>query len=62
MNYGVLLWGNHTSAHHIFLLQKRAVRLIYGVSQTIYCKQLFIKSNILTLPSMFVLACFLHVK
>ena len=62
MNYGVLLWGNHTSAHHIFLLQKRAVRLIYGVTQTTHCKPLFIKSNILTLPSMFVLACLLHVK
>ena len=62
LNYGITLWGNHTSAISLFKLQKRALRLIYGVSSTTHCKPFFIQSGILTLPCMFVLACLLYVK
>lgn len=61
-NYGILLWGNHPSAIKLFILQKRCVRLICGVSSKTHCKPLFISLGLLTLPSMYVLACLLYVK
>ena len=62
INYGIILWGNHASSRSIFILQKRALRIIYGVPPRTSCKPLFIQSGILTLPSMFVLASLLYVK
>lgn len=62
LNYGIILWGHHTSAQALFILQKKALRLIYGVPNTTHCKPLFIRSQILTLPSMYVLACLLYIR
>lgn len=62
LSYGTLLWGNHGSARQVFILQKRSVRLICGVHSKTHCKPLFVELGILTLPSMFVLACLLYVK
>ena len=62
LNYGVLMWGNHPSAHALFVLQKRAIRLIYEAAPRTHCKPLFVRSGILTLPSMFVLACLIYVR
>lgn len=62
LNYGILLWGNHSSAKSLFILQKRAIRIIHGAPPRTHCKPLFIKLGILTLPSMYVLASLLHVK
>ena len=62
LSYGTLLWGHHASTHKLFILQKRAVRIICGVSSRAHCKPLFIELGILTLPSMFVLDCLLYVK
>ena len=62
INYGIILWGNHASSRTVFILQKRSLRIIYGVPPRTSCKPLFIQSGILTLPSMFVLASLLYVK
>ena len=62
LDYGLLLWGHHVSANHIFVLQKKALRIIYGVSPRTHCKPLFVRANILTLPSMYVLTCLLYVR
>lgn len=41
LQFGLLLWGNHSSAINIFKLQKKAVRITYGASFTEHCKPLF---------------------
>ncbi|PSN36764.1 hypothetical protein C0J52_26089, partial [Blattella germanica] len=51
LNYGILLWGNHSSAKSLFILQKRAIRIIHGAPPRTHCEQLFIKLGILTSPS-----------
>ncbi|PSN54701.1 hypothetical protein C0J52_04891, partial [Blattella germanica] len=38
--------------NHLFVLQKKALRIIYGVSPRTHCKPLFVRANILSLPSM----------
>ena len=59
INY--LIWPLHKKKI-VFILQKRTLRIIYGVPPRTSCKPLFIQSGILTLPSMFVLASLLYVK
>ncbi|PSN46125.1 hypothetical protein C0J52_12069, partial [Blattella germanica] len=44
------------------ILQKRAVRIIDGASSRCHSRPLFVKYNILTLPSMYVLSCLLYAK
>ena len=62
LNYGILLWGNHTASQKISVLQKRFVRIICGASPRSHCKPLFIQLGLITLPSMLVLTCLLHVR
>ncbi|PSN56959.1 hypothetical protein C0J52_10849 [Blattella germanica] len=57
ISYGILFWGNHPSASRIFILQKRAVRLICGVSSKYHCKPLLADLGILTLPSLYSMFC-----
>ena len=38
LNYGTLLWGNHDMASKLFVLQKKAVRIICGVPSREHCK------------------------
>lgn len=52
----------HVSANKLFVLQKRAVRIICGVSCRMHCRPLFKKLKILTLTSMFILDCLIYVK
>lgn len=62
MNYGVSLWGNSSQSKQIFILQKRAIRLICGVPSRTHCRPLFIRLGILSLPSMYVLSTLLYIK
>ena len=56
LNYGVLLWGNSAGAKKVFLLQKKALRIITSSASTEHCRPIFKKLRILTLASLFVLA------
>lgn len=55
LNYGIVLWGSSVHCHCLFLLQKRAIRILSRVSSRTSCKSLFIKHKILTIYSMYVL-------
>lgn len=56
MIYGIMHWGNSTSANRMFLLQKRAVRIISGAKFSQSCKPLFKILEILTLPCEYIYA------
>ena len=62
LNYGILLWGNHSSSSKLFILQKRVVRIICGAPLKSHCRPLFAELGVLTLPSMFVLSCLVYIK
>lgn len=62
LNYGILLWGNHSSVNKVLLMQKRAIRIIAGVGPREHCKPLFVKFRILTVYSMYILSCLLYVR
>lgn len=62
LSYGVLLWGHSPSAHDLFILQKKAVRILSGAKYQDHAQPLFINLGVLTLPSLYILQCILHVK
>lgn len=54
ITYGVVLWGNSTHYYKIFILQKRAIRIIAGANYQDHCKPLFLKFGIMPLPCLYV--------
>ena len=57
VQYGVIFWGSSSCAHRVFVLQKRAVRSIFGITQRTSCVPYFKDLKILTLPSLFIYEC-----
>jgi hypothetical protein len=57
MTYGII-WGNSTHSIHVFLLQKRVIRIITDSRPRDFCWQLFKKLGILPLMSQYIF--FLH--
>uniref|UniRef100_A0A8D8ZFW6 Uncharacterized protein n=1 Tax=Cacopsylla melanoneura TaxID=428564 RepID=A0A8D8ZFW6_9HEMI len=49
LSYGIVYWGFSSSAFSIFLLQKRALRAIYGLRRDVSCRDLFHQNKVLTL-------------
>lgn len=62
LNYGIMFWGASPEAERIFLLQKRAVRLLSKEAFLAHCRPLFKELRILTLPSQLIFECALYVK
>lgn len=54
--YGLILWGNGTDVHRLFILQKRCVRILVNIDDRESCRPYFKKLKILTLASMYILA------
>ena len=69
LQYGIILWGNSQYATRLFILQKRAIRILARASTNpcadVYCKDscsdLFKKFNILTLPSLYIFMSIMYV-
>lgn len=54
--YGIILWGG-TNIHEVFLIQKRAVRIIKGLRWDESCRGHFKSINLLTIPAIYVYEC-----
>lgn len=53
--YGIILWGNSTDVHDLFVLQKKCVRILANIKQTQSCRPHFGRLKILTLPSLYIM-------
>jgi len=60
-SYGILIWGASPEMEAIFILQKKAIRILEGAHWHDTCKPLFKKTKILTLPSVFILTSLMYV-
>lgn len=62
LTYGIVLWGSSSNCKNLFILQKRAIRLICNVPNLTSCKPLFVQLRVLTLYSLYIfhLLCFVH--
>lgn len=59
INYGISVWSNCSKnlKNKLFVLQKKAIRLIFQLKRNESCKPIFIKHQLLTIPSLIKLNC-----
>lgn len=62
LSYAILIWGHSTHSASVFALQRKAVRILYGLNYRDDCRQAFKNLKILTLPSVYILQCLLYIK
>lgn len=62
IRYGVIFWGYSNLANRVFILQKRAIRYIFGLSYSASCRETFMNKKILTLPCLYILEILIMVK
>jgi hypothetical protein len=61
LRYGIILWGGDSGSNKIFKLQKKALRIIGGVSCHMLCRQIFKDYNI-TQSSLYILEVIHFIK
>lgn len=62
ISYGLIVWGCAPHVQEIFLLQKKAIRIITGLKKTDHCREVFKKLNIFTLYSLYIYQCLLYIR
>lgn len=62
ISYGVVLWGNSTDSKRVLILQKRALRIVSGLSTKTPCRALFKFKKILTVCSLYIHDTVMNVK
>lgn len=60
MRFGIVHWGASTHVERIFLMQKRALRIIYGLKAKETCKGILKEHNLLTFYDIYIMevVCF----
>lgn len=48
LSYGIILWGNSADSDRVFIMQKRALRILAGVKPRHSCRDLFTKYKIMS--------------
>lgn len=54
LSYNIILWGQASQAQRVFYLQKRVIRLMFGLKARESCRPFFIRHKLLTLPSLYI--------
>ncbi|CAG9812814.1 unnamed protein product [Phaedon cochleariae] len=62
LSYAIMCWGSCARADEGFRAQKRIIRIILFKSFTFSCTELSPELNLLTFPSLFILASMMQVK
>nr|CAI5822606.1 unnamed protein product [Callosobruchus analis] len=62
MVYGILQWGHSVHSCEVFAIQRKCIRVIIRTPYSNACVDKFSLVGILTLPSIYILECLLHIK
>ncbi len=63
LQYGIPIWGHGSaSMSHLFILQKKSIRIVFKLRARHHCKDIFRRNKILTLPSLYILETLRIVK
>nr|CAH7752851.1 unnamed protein product [Callosobruchus chinensis] len=57
LSYNVVLWGASPSVDRVFVAQKRALRLIFGLTYRESCRQTFHRYKIMPVPCIYIYKC-----
>ena len=55
LTYGLLSWGHSAVTKRIFAIQRRVVRVLDNLGYREDCRNSFVRQNILTLPSLYII-------
>jgi hypothetical protein len=61
VEYGIIFWENSSNIGHVFLLQKKVIRIMLGASSRCSCRVCLKKLDILTLPCLYIYSLMLFV-
>lgn len=53
ISYGIVAWGRSVDVHRVFVLQKRLIRLMFGLPHRESCREHFKTNRILTVCSVY---------
>ena len=62
LSYGLILWGNSTDWQKVFVIQKKAIRIISKLKPSDTCRISFRDLRILTLPGLYIFQCLTYIK
>jgi hypothetical protein len=62
LSRGIIFWGHSSSTQRLFVLQKRAIRLITGQGNRTSCRQIFKQLEIFPLKSQYIYSILLFVS
>lgn len=62
LRYAILSWGHAPASKRLFGIQRRAVRVIAGLTYRADCRDSFRRLRVMTLPSLYVFECLKYVK
>ena len=62
INYSIMLWGHTSHSERIFILQKRAIRILAGADRLEHCRPLYKSLKILTVPCLYIYNCLMYVR
>lgn len=60
ISYSLLAWGHASAASRIFALQRRAIRIIAGLTYRDDCSKSFCDLKIMSLPAIYIYHCLLY--
>ena len=59
ISYSIIFWGSSSAMRNIFIIQKRAIRIMLRLGPGISCREGFKKLDILTVPCLYIYALML---
>lgn len=62
LSYNIVSWGAASSINRVFILQKRLIRLLFGIAPRDSCRPYFKNNKILTIHSIYILNTIKFVK
>lgn len=62
LSYGLIFWGGSVDSIKVFLMQKKAIRVMARLNPMESCRPHFQRFQILTLPGLYIYQCLIYIK
>lgn len=62
ISYGIIFWGSTSHTKRVLILQKRCLRNVCGMYPRDSCRPVFVRKNVLTVVSLYILECCMFIR